>query len=339
MTATELGRLLAERAEQTAQFLLPGGKRHGREWLAGSIHGEAGSSLKVVLDGSKAGMWRDFAGGDDEKGDMIALWRLARGVTLSQACQEALDWMQVPDSVRNTRRPPSPKASPKPKAPDQRWIDLQAQLRAGTYREIQALAEQRRLSTAALELATKHGHLFFASVHDTGERHPAWILTDPSRRHAQARKMDGSLWQFGGSHKPAKSKTIWGTDSHWPVGLANANTPEVALVEGAPDMLAAWQLIYEAGLVHRRRPVAMFGASTSIGEDALPLFAGKTVFIFPHNDGNNAGQKGAARWHAQLTPHAAHVSICPLADCAGKDLNDAVVAMQNSEEPQSEAVQ
>lgn len=321
MTATDIGKLLAERAEQTASFLLPGGKRHGREWLAGSTAGEAGSSLKVVIEGPKAGMWCDFA--SDEKGDLIALWRHARGVSLSQACQEALDWMQVPDSVRNTQRPPKPKAPPAPKVPDQRWIELQSQMRKGAYADLRALADLRRLSTAALEIASQHDHLFFAHVHDSGERHPAWLLTDPSRRHAQARKMDGGLWHFGGSHKPAKSKTIWGTESGWPVGLANANTPQIALVEGGPDMLAAWQLIYEAGLVGARSPVAMFGSSQFIHADALPLFAGKTVFIYPHRDDNSAGDKGATRWASQLKPYA-EVHICPLET---KDLNDTVAAM------------
>lgn len=324
MTATEIGKLLAERAEETARFLLPGGKRHGKEWLAGSTFGEAGSSLKVVLEGSKAGMWRDFAGSETDKGDLIALWRISRGVNLSTACQEALDWMNVPDSVRNIRRHIEPKAE-QPKAPDQRWIELQSTMRPGTYADLSALASLRRLSTAALQLATNHGQLWFGSVHDSGERHPAWILTDGSRRHAQARKMDGSPWHFGGSHKPAKSKTIWGTDSHWPVGLHEATLPEIALVEGAPDMLAAWQLIYEAGLQNQRRPVAMFGANTSIGHAALPLFTNKAVFIYPHDD--PAGQLGGKKWFDQLAPVCRPV-IAPI---GAKDLNEAVIAMQEAE--------
>ncbi len=178
MTATQIGSLLAERAEDTASFLLPGGRRHGREWLAGSTSGEAGSSLKVVLEGSKAGMWRDFAGADTDKGDLIALWRLARNVDLSTACQEALDWMQVPESIRNQQRPTQPKKPEAPKAPDQRWIELQQIMRPGTYADLSALASLRNLSTACLELATRHGQLWFAPVHDSGERHPAWLLTD-----------------------------------------------------------------------------------------------------------------------------------------------------------------
>lgn len=331
MTATEIGALLAERAEATAQFLLPGGKRHGREWLAGSSAGEAGSSLKVVLEGPKAGMWRDFAGSDTDKGDLIALWRIARGVTLSQACQEALDWMNVPDSVRNTRRPVQPKPEA-PRVPDQRWIELQSTMRTGNYADLRALADLRHVSTAALELATRHGQLFFAAVHDSGERHPAWILTDSSRRHAQARKMDGSLWQFGGSHKPSKSKTIWGTESQWPVGLAEATLPDIALVEGGPDFLAAWHFIYAKGLTERCRPVAMFGANTSFAKDALPLFAGKTVWIFPHNDEKGQGQAAAARWSRALLDMAARTILFDFAQYGVKDLNELVAVADEATE-------
>ncbi len=322
MTATEIGQLLAQRAEDTAAFLLPGGKRQGREWLAGSTAGEAGSSLKVILEGSKAGMWIDFAGADTDRGDLVALWRLARGVDLSTACREALDWMQVPESVRNQQHPPQPKAPEQPKAPDQRWLELQAIMRPGSYSDLSALAALRGLSTAALQLATNHGQLFFAPVHDSGERHPAWILTDGSRRHAQARKMDGSLWQFGGSHKPAKSKTIWGTDSRWPVGLHEAILPEICLVEGAPDFLAAWHFIHAKGRTDLSRPVAMFGANTKIGTDALTLFSGKTVRIFPHNDDKEQGLKAALRWREQI----GHAMLYDLTTKGVKDLNELVAA-------------
>ncbi len=323
MTATEIGKLLAAHSEATAAFLLPGGKRHGREWLAGSVAGEVGGSLHVVLEGDRAGMWRDFAGTESDKGDLIGLWQRARNVTMPQACKEALDWMQVPESVRTDRsRQPVIKPAPKPRVPDQRWLDLQATMRAGTYSDLSALATLRGLSTACLELATRHGHLFFGNVHDSNERHPAWILTDPSRRHAQARKMDGSLWNFGGSHKPAKSKTIWGTDPKWPVGIANADTPEICLVEGAPDFLAAWHFIWSTGNVGRASPVAMFGTNTSIGSDALPRFAGKTVRIFPHNDDKGQGISAAQAWTEELKDTALKIIFYDIKPHGVKDLNE-----------------
>lgn len=333
MTATEIANLLANRAEDTAAHLLPGGHRRGREWLAGSTAGEAGESLKVVLEGPRSGMWCDFAGADTDKGDLIGLWQKARNVTLSEACQQALDWLDVPPEKRNDRshhvREPKPD---KPRIPDQRWIELQSTMRTGTYRDLMQLSELRRISTAALELATRHGHLFFATVHDSGERHPAWILTDGSRRHAQARKMDGSLWTFGGSHKPSKSKTIWGTDSRWPVGLHEATAPEIALVEGAPDFLAAWHFIHARSLTDICRPVAMFGANTTFSSDALPLFSGKTIWMFPHNDDKGQGVNAARRWaDALIKSGATEIRPFRLCDYGVKDLNELVIATQEME--------
>lgn len=331
MRATEISALLAQQAEAVAAYLLPGGTRHGREWIAGSTAGEAGSSLKVVLEGSKQGMWCDFAGADTDKGDLIGLWQKSRGVDLSDACQQALEWLQVPHEKRNDRsHQPAPQKKPQePKAPDQRWLELQEVMRPGSHSDLSALAALRKLSLACLQLATRHHQLFFAPVHDSGERHPAWILTDGSRRHAQARKMDGSLWHFGGSHKPAKSKTIWGTDSHWPVGIAEATTPEICLVEGAPDFLAAWHFIWAKGRIDHARPVAMFGANTSIGAGALPLFTGKTVRIFPHNDDKAQGEKAAQRWAAQLTNST--VLFYEVAKHGVKDLNELVHVSTASE--------
>lgn len=332
MRATEISTLLSQQAEAVASYLLPGGKRHGREWLAGSTAGEEGSSLKVVLEGGKQGMWCDFAGADDDKGDLIGLWQKAKGVDLSTACEQALDWLQVPQERRNDRshQPAVQKKKAEPKAPDQRWIDLQTVMRPGTYTDFAALAALRGLSIACLEMATRHGQLFFAPVHDSGERHPAWIITDSSRRHAQARKMDGTLWHFGGSHKPAKSKTIWGTDSHWPVGIAEAETQEICLVEGAPDFLAAWHFIWAKGQLDHARPVAMFGASTSIGDDALPLFAGKVVRIFPHNDDKEQGMKAARRWAAQLQNST--VMFYDVGRFGVKDLNELVPVSNATQE-------
>ena len=51
---SEIAALLASRAEAVCQWLLPQGKREGREWRAGSIGGDAGQSLGVNLSG-KAG--------------------------------------------------------------------------------------------------------------------------------------------------------------------------------------------------------------------------------------------------------------------------------------------
>lgn len=47
MNWNEVSSRLAQEAEAVAGMLLPNGKRQGPEWVAGSVEGEAGESLKV----------------------------------------------------------------------------------------------------------------------------------------------------------------------------------------------------------------------------------------------------------------------------------------------------
>lgn len=54
-------------------------------------------------------------------------------------------------------------------------------------------------------------------------------------------------------------------------------------------------------------PVSMLGASLNIHEEALGLFKGKKIKIFPHLD--DAGIKAANRWAIQLYSAGASVVI------------------------------
>jgi len=98
MRAAELASMLARDAERVAEYLLPGGKRIGQEYRAGSIVGGAGESLGVHLAGEKAGVWKDFAC-DSRGGDLLELWRQSRQQTLPEAMRDAADWLGVQDPV------------------------------------------------------------------------------------------------------------------------------------------------------------------------------------------------------------------------------------------------
>jgi len=63
-SALDLKMALAERAPEFVAWLLPLGRRQGREWLIGSVDGEAGQSCRIVIAGIKCGMFYDFATGD-----------------------------------------------------------------------------------------------------------------------------------------------------------------------------------------------------------------------------------------------------------------------------------
>jgi twinkle protein len=75
-------------------------KRHGSEYCIGDVHGGAGDSLKVHLHGDKAGMWCDFAN-PENKGDLIDLWRLGRGIQIGESIREVKEYLNVTDPFSN----------------------------------------------------------------------------------------------------------------------------------------------------------------------------------------------------------------------------------------------
>lgn len=104
ITAGEISERLARQTEAVALRLLPNGQREGREWCVGSVHGEEGKSLKVVLSGDKAGLWKDFASG--EGGDLLDLWAAVRGTGIADALREARDYLGiVAPAFMGTARP------------------------------------------------------------------------------------------------------------------------------------------------------------------------------------------------------------------------------------------
>ena len=327
MTATQIAARLAERAEDVCHHLLPNGRRVAQDWCCGSTAGEPGSSLKIRLSGTKTGVWADFSGTPDDRGDLIGLWQKTRGATLAEACLAALDWLGLPPEVRNVNRP-----KPESKPPSATWLRLQAAMRPLTDAEMDALARLRRIPViAGLKLATAAGQLWYADVFDDGTTHPAWLITDSGRRAAQARRLDGQLW----THIKSKSKTIKDCDARWPVGVADVRTPEIMLTEGGPDFLAAWHFLWAQGRTGRTSPVTMLGASNPIHAEALPLFRDKRVWIFPHIDENQAGEKAAHRWSAQLRTVNADPVAYDFRRHGVKDLNDLIGVVQAFEEAEA----
>lgn len=94
MNADEIKQLLSSRAEEVCRELLPGGKRVNHEWVTGDINCGPGSSLKVALDGEKAGYWKDW-GNDAHKGSLIDLWMFTKGINFSEALKQAAAWLHV----------------------------------------------------------------------------------------------------------------------------------------------------------------------------------------------------------------------------------------------------
>ena len=112
---TAVKRMLADRAREVAEHLLPRGILDGREWCAGSVAGEVGKSLKVCVSGAKAGTWADFADGG-MSGDLIDLWRFTKSLGLSEALAQARSWLGIEapkfdKAAKRWRRPDRPKCT------------------------------------------------------------------------------------------------------------------------------------------------------------------------------------------------------------------------------------
>lgn len=93
-SAKEIVLMLNENIDGVVKYLFPNGKQKGREWCVGSVSGEAGESLKICLEGSKKGVWSDFATG--EKGDLLNLWCLNRNQSIREAILEINRWLGIP---------------------------------------------------------------------------------------------------------------------------------------------------------------------------------------------------------------------------------------------------
>lgn len=176
-------------------------------------------------------------------------------------------------------------------------------LHPDTAAELAHLSELRQLSRDGIALASEKGLLRFGEFRG----HRAWFILDGSGRVAQARRLDGVPWADG-----VKAWTLSGSQAAWPVGIGEAASfPAVGLVEGGPDLLAAFGFIIAEERQRDCAPVAMLGGCARIHPDALPLFAGKRVRIFPHVD--ETGDSAASRWAEQLAEAGAKVDAFSLA--------------------------
>ena len=275
------------------------------------------ASFSVKADGS---LWNDYATG--EAGDAVDFFQRASGLPQKAACRKFIE-------LAGGHSAPAPRAAkPEPKPVDVKSRPVFRDFHKGTPADFAQLAQLRGIGREGLEFASERGLLWFATLKDC----PAWIMTDSARVNAQARRLDGQQW----AHVQAKAWTLPGSWAAWPIGITEARSfPAIALVEGGSDFLAGHFLaLCEQATHHRKRdvqcvPVAMLGASLRIHPDALPMFAGKRVRIFGHDD--EAGRGAVERWAGQLAAVGAEVdafNFAGLVQVDGKrvkDLNDALM--------------
>jgi len=245
---------------------------------------EKRNSASVFKDGT---LLHDFRSGKTYDGP--ALLAEVEGGSLSDAARLFIQLSGV-----RADDPPAPVLVRRPVTePVRRKPDLAPmRLSLPTEEECIALGRLRQLSTAAVREAAERGFLWCC---DSREGR-AWVLRDAAGWVAVARRMDGNGWECIGG---AKARLMKGSRATWPLGMEESlSFPAIALVEGGPDFLAAYQFILEAGVSESVAPVGMLGAGLSIDKEVMKFFTGKRVRIFIDDD--EAGRVAFARWSGQL---------------------------------------
>lgn len=270
-----------------------------------------------IIPATDGRLFKDFASG--ETFDAPALLARVEDMSNEAACRLFIDLAGVTsadvENARWTSQPTSRQIAKHPTKPELPALEI------GKDTELRALADLRAVSVEAVHLASARGQLLFA---DSIEGR-AWVITDRERWNAIARRLDGKSWERLPS-KP-KARTLRGSWASWPIGLPESSKfPAIALVEGSPDALAAFDFAVAQKSSDDLGVVTMAGASMNIPEICLPAFANKRVRIFVHDD--PAGRAAFARWASQLTGAGAVVDgfdfsgLLRADGAAVKDLND-----------------
>ncbi|QTD44563.1 toprim domain-containing protein [Ottowia testudinis] len=171
MNAKELSAALARDAANIAAFLLPKGRKMGKEWKAGSTGGEPGTSLSVCLAGAKAGVWSDFA--KQEGGDLLDLWMAVHGLTLVEAMAAAKQRLGIRDAMperpaKTYTRPAKP-ACQTPKAGALEWLKSRG-LTEETIAAFKVAEQVRDGKTYAVLPYLREGELINAKYRNVAEK-------------------------------------------------------------------------------------------------------------------------------------------------------------------------
>jgi hypothetical protein len=277
------------------------------------LHGEVKGAAFSITHTEKSWLWNCY-GACGGGGDEITLIERHLGVPRWGAIRHyaALcgDAVESPQQAVNTKP---------------REVLFPGDLRLGTRTELEAVAALRKVNFWAVAAMQQGGVLRFGTV--CGQ--PCWIVTDPSRLCAEARRLDGKWFEASGKLGSRKAHTLPGSVKNWPVGLLldgllNEHFKKVLWVEGSGDLAAGYHFaVHSADWL----PVAMLGASMKqLHPEALQWLKGRQVRLVPHAD--TAGRSAADRWGGLLDALGCPVDVFELEGlrCADgspvKDLND-----------------
>jgi RecA-family ATPase len=253
------------------RYLLPEGRIEGHEFVAGSLKGEKGRSLKVSLNG-KGTIWSDFATGE-KGGDLLDLWAAVRCAgMLAEAMADAALWLGV-------------QARSGASDPKQRCQN-------GT-REDGASGSKRRCVTPIP-----------VSAPPRPQRHPA--LGEPTFVHEYTDVSGGLLfyiyrWEWPNQKKEFRPLTLWRNGTlRWEWKAAPAPRPlyGLAKLEARPD---APVLICEgekkAEVAQELLPefvvIAWPGGAQGVEDIDVKPLRGRSLVGWPDND--DAGREAMRR--------------------------------------------
>jgi hypothetical protein len=255
--------------------------------------------------------------------DAIDLYAAAKQISNAEAIRELAERLSIAG-----RTPAHPKARPvrvsKPPLPEEPAAPVafdESRPKDDDFAAILAARSWPEDALSGLLLAHDLGVLRFGNVCGC----PCWIVTDEGRRIAEARRLDGKPFPAVGTLGERKAHTVKGSTKAWPVGLHLRIVPErlrefaVVLVEGGPDLMAAYAALARLPMGARDvHPVAMLGTSATIAPDALGAMSGRAVVILAHGD--DPGCEAGRRWAKQLSGAGCRVTVRKLPE--GKDLAD-----------------
>ena len=269
---------------------------------------EDNSASFSVFDGGQK--WKDHATG--EAGDAADFVARAMDISKEDGLRQFME--MAGGGYREQSRPTARPTAPLPPADSDDKRHKRAMwpaMELPTDNELEAIATLRRLPLDGPHWASMDGVLRMANVE--GQR--CWIIRSACGKNAQARRLDGL--PLGDN---LKAKTLAGSIATLPVGnYHDRRWPAVALLEGGPDVLAAYAAIYKLGLLDTVAVAGMLGAAMRPPYGALATMAGRRVRIFQHND--VAGQKAADSWARLIHNAGGDVDLWTPAQ-AGADLND-----------------
>ncbi len=194
--ASAVSAALAEQAESVCRHFLPNGRREGRYWVIGDVHGSRGKSLFIRLRGpGRPGKWNDMATGDH--GDLLDIIRhRSPGSTFRDALAQARAFLSIPQT------PPAPSpataAEREPSATALRLWNLCKPIQ-GTHAE--AYLQARGIRNCAHASLRFHPALHYRDSDDVRTL-PALVAaaTDPRGR------ITGVLRTYLDPDRPAKAR-------------------------------------------------------------------------------------------------------------------------------------